>query len=155
IATATSASNLLQSYDYKETGVFLEVLPRVNASGMVNMEINQEVTDVGAPDTSVDSQRTFLKRKVSSKVMVRSGQTLVLGGLIRDNRSDAKGGFPILYKLPVVGPLFGNTEENVNRTELIVLITPQVVQNSQEAEQVTEEIKRKMREVAPLVTPAG
>ncbi len=155
IATATSASNLLQSYEYKPTGVSLEVLPRVNASGMVNMEINQVVTDVGSPDTSVDNQRTFLKRQVSSKVVVRSGQTLVLGGLIRDNRSDAKGGFPILYKLPVVGPLFGNTEENVNRTELIVLITPQVVQNSQEAEQVTEEIKRKMREVAPLVTPAG
>jgi general secretion pathway protein D len=88
---------------------------------------------------------------VTSKVVVKSGQTLVLGGLIRDNRTEAQGGLPILYKIPVLGSLFGNTSEALDRTELIVLITPKVVQNSQEAEQVTEEIKRKMREIAPLV----
>jgi general secretion pathway protein D len=58
---------------------------------------------------------------------------------------------PILYKIPVLGALFGNTSELLDRTELIVLITPQVVENSQEADQVTEEIKRKMREIAPMV----
>jgi general secretion pathway protein D len=135
--------------------VLLEVLPRVNAGGMVNMEIKQEVIDVGSPDPSVDNQRSFLQRSVSSKVVVKSGQTLVLGGLIRDNRTDVKSGFPILYKIPVLGALFGSTTEEMDRTELIVLITPRVVENSQEASQVTEEIKRKMQQIAPLVAPAG
>jgi general secretion pathway protein D len=84
-------------------------------------------------------------------VVVKSGQTLVLGGLIRDNRSEGQSGFPILYKIPVLGALFGNTEEQVDRTELIVLITPRVVENSQVADQVTEEIKRKMQELAPMI----
>lgn len=149
ISSSTSTGNL-QSYEYKDTGVLLEVLPRVNSGGMVNMEVKQEVIDVGNIDVAT-KQRAFLQRSVTSKVVVKSGQTLVLGGLIRDNRTEAQGGLPILYKIPVLGSLFGNTSEALDRTELVVLITPKVVQNSQEAEQVTEEIKRKMREIAPLV----
>ena len=147
--------------EYKDTGVFLEVLPRINAGGMVNMEIKQEVVDVGPlvdvseVDGAARKNRAFLQRSVTSKVTVKSGQTLVLGGLIRDNRAEGQSGFPILYKIPVLGALFGNTEEQVDRTELIVLITPRVVENSQEADQVTDEIKRKMREVAPMVAPAS
>ncbi len=139
---------------YKDTGVLLDVLPRINSGGMVNMEIKQEVIDVG-PIDSATSQRSFLQRSVTSKVVVKSGQTLVLGGLIRDNRTEGQSGIPVLYKIPVLGALFGNTEELVDRTELIVLITPRVVRDSQEADQVTEEIKRKMQEVAPLVRPSA
>jgi general secretion pathway protein D len=149
---------------YKDTGVFLEVLPRINAGGMVNMEILQEVIDVG-PLVDVTSgstssgeavgvkQRAYLQRSINSKVAVKSGQTVVLGGLIRDNRSEGQSGIPVLYKIPVLGALFGNTEEVVDRTELIVLITPRVVENSQEAEQVTDEIKRKMQGLTPLLPP--
>lgn len=136
--------------NYKQTGVQLEVLPRVNSGGMVNMEIKQVVSDVGEID-SATGQRAFATRSVTSKVAVMSGQTLVLGGLIKEEHRGSQGGFPVLYKIPVVGPLFGNTTESGRRTELIVLLTPRVVENSQEAEQVTEELKRKMREVAPLV----
>ncbi len=160
--TTTNTVTTSGGVEYKDTGVFLEVLPRVNAGGMVNMEVKQEVIDVG-PLVDVSEvagetrkNRAFLERSVTSKVTVKSGQTLVLGGLIRDNRVEGQSGFPILYKIPVLGALFGNTEELVDRTELIVLITPRVVENSQEADQVTEEIKRKMQEVAPLVgQPAG
>ena len=160
----TTTNNVTTSggVTYKDTGVLLEVLPRVNSGGMVNMEIKQEVIDLGplVETTQSSSQsvssRSFLQRSVTSKVVVKSGQTLVLGGLIRDNRSDAQSGFPILYKIPVLGALFGNTTETLDRTELIVLITPRVVENSQEADQVTEEIKRKMQELAPLIQqPAG
>lgn len=154
ISTADSEGDRLQEFDYKDTGVILSVLPRINASGMVNMEIVQKVIDVG-PIDSATGQRSFLERAVNSKVVVKSGQTLMLGGLIRDNRTDAKSGVPILYKLPVLGALFGATSEQMDRTELIVLITPRVVQNSQEADQLTNEIKQKMQDIAPLVTPAG
>jgi general secretion pathway protein D len=147
--------------DYKDTGVLLEVLPRVNAGGMVNMEIKQEVVepgplvDVSQAGSVTAKARAFLDRRVTSKVTVKDGQTLVLGGLIRDNRTEGQSGFPILYKIPVLGALFGNTEEQVDRTELIVLLTPRVVRDSEEAEQVTEEIKRKMREIAPILNSAG
>ena len=146
---------------YKPTGVLLEVLPRVNSGGMVNMEIKQEVVDVG-PLTDVSTagsvarqERSFLQRTVTSKVTVKSGQTLVLGGLIRDNRTDGQSGIPGLYKIPVLGALFGTTSEEVDRTELIVLITPRVVQSTQEIDQVTEEIKRKMRAVEPVLNNAS
>ena len=160
----TTTNNVTTSggVTYKDTGVLLEVLPRVNSGGMVNMEIKQEVIDLGPlvettqSSSQTVSSRSFLQRSVTSKVVVKSGQTLVLGGLIRDNRSDTQSGFPILYKIPVLGALFGNTAETLDRTELIVLITPRVVENSQEADQVTEEIKRKMQEIAPLIQqPAG
>jgi len=136
--------------NYKQTGVQLEVLPRVNSGGMVNMDIKQVVSDVGEIDQAT-GQRAFATRSVTSKVAVKSGQTLVLGGLIKDERRGSQGGLPVLYKIPVLGSLFGNTSESMRRTELIVLLTPRVVENSQEAEQVTEELKRKMREIAPMV----
>jgi len=147
----TTVNNVTTSggVTYKDTGVLLDVLPRVNAGGMVNMDIKQQVIDVGLVDAAT-GQRSFSQRSVSSKVSIKSGQTVVLGGLIRDNRTEGQSGIPVLYKIPVLGALFGNTDKQVDRTELIVLITPRVVQNSQEAEQVTEEIKRKMQEVVPL-----
>ncbi len=151
--TAISDGIPVESFEFKKTGVTLEVLPRVNAGGMVNMEIQQAVTDVGPIDEAT-GQRSFLDRSVTSKVVVRSGQTLVLGGLIRDNRTEGQSGIPVLYKIPVLGALFGSTTEQMDRTELVVLITPRVVRDSQEADQVTEEIRRKMREVAPAFKSA-
>ena len=142
---------------YKDTGVFLEVLPRVNSGGIVNMEIKQEVIDVGPlvdvsqAGSTAQQERAFLQRSVTSKVTVKSGQTLVLGGLIRDNRTEGQSGIPVLYKVPVLGALFGTTTEQMDRTELIVLITPRVVQNTEEIDAVTEEIKRKMRAVEAII----
>ncbi len=147
--TVVSDGVTTQGLEFKQTGVTLEVLPRVNDGGMVNMEIRQAVTDVGPIDAAT-RQRSFLERSVVSKVAVRSGQTVVLGGLIRDNRTEQQSGIPVLHKIPVLGALFGSTEETMDRTELIVLITPRVVRDSQEADQATEEIRRKMREIAPL-----
>ena len=153
----TTTTTTSGGYDYKDTGVLLEVLPRVNSGGMVSMEVKQEVVDLGnvVDVSSVGSQTTqareFLERSITSKVVVKSGQTLVLGGLISENRSEGQSGFPVLYKVPVLGALFGNTGETSRRTELIVLITPRVVRNDEEAYQVTEEIKRKMQEAASTV----
>ena len=160
VPTGTSTVNNVTTtggVTYKDTGVFLEVLPRVNSGGIVNMEIKQEVIDVGPlvavsqAGSTAQQERTFLQRSVTSKVTVKSGQTLVLGGLIRDNRTEGQSGIPVLYKVPVVGALFGSTNEQVDRTELIVLITPRVVQNTEEIDAVTDEIKRKMRAVEAII----
>jgi general secretion pathway protein D len=145
---------------YRDTGVLLEVLPRINAGGMVNMEIKQQVSEpgnlveVGSSSSGAVSARDFLERSVTSKVVVKDGQTLVLGGLIRERGSEEQSGIPVLYKIPVLGALFGQTVQDQNRTELVVLITPRVVQNSLEAGQVTEEIKRKMRAIESFLPPS-
>ncbi|HPF57785.1 MAG TPA: type II secretion system secretin GspD [Candidatus Competibacteraceae bacterium] len=160
VPTGTSTVNNVTTtggVTYKDTGVFLEVLPRVNSGGIVNMEIKQEVIDVGPlvdvsqAGSTAQQERAFLQRSVTSKVTVKSGQTLVLGGLIRDNRTEGQSGIPVLYKVPVIGALFGNTTEEVDRTELIVLITPRVVQSTEEIDAVTDEIKRKMRAVEAII----
>ena len=120
------------SIQYKDTGVSLAVTPSVNAGNMVTMSLQQAVTDVGQID-SATGQRSFLQRQISSKVAVRSGETLVLGGLIRDNSTTGKSGLPVLQDIPLVGKLFGTNTSNASRTELIVVITPKVVRSDQDA----------------------
>jgi general secretion pathway protein D len=157
--TTTAPSGVTSSggVTYRDTGVLLEVLPRINAGGMVNMEIRQQVSEPGAivelgtSGSEAASAREFLQRSVTSKVVVKDGQTLVLGGLIRETGTEGQSGIPVLYKIPVLGALFGQTTQEEGRTELVVLITPRVVQNSLEAGQVTEEIMRKMRAIEPML----
>lgn len=150
--TVTTGGNTTQSVEYKDTGVILDVTPKVNSSGQVTLNISQEVTDVGSEDPATH-QTTFLARKISSKVSVQSGQTIVLGGLIKENQSSSSGGLPGLYQLPVIGALFGNKTHSYDRTELVVLLTPLVVQNNEEATQVANEIKRRMQDIIPLRDP--
>ena len=146
--TVTTGGNTVESIEFKDTGVLLTVRPQVNEGGLVTMEINQETTDPGQIDPAT-GQRRFLQRTINSKIAIQSGRTIVLGGLIRENDTKLQRGFPILHKLPVVGPIFGSTNNDVLRTELIVLITPIVVRDPREAEQMTAEIKRRMQSLAP------
>ncbi|WP_151702571.1 type II secretion system secretin GspD [Nitrincola alkalilacustris] len=141
--TVTDGGNITSSIQYRDTGVKLMVTPSVNAGGMVNMDIEQSVTDVG-PEDSATGQRSFQERNISSRVAIRSGETVVLGGLIRDNTSDVRAGVPILHELPVVGNLFGATTNRRDRTELIVMITPRVLTNEQDLRDVSREIRSRM-----------
>lgn len=134
------------TYQYKDTGVQLSVQPSVNAGDLVTMDINQAVTDVGDEDV-VTGQRAFLQRQISSKVAVRSGEALVLGGLIKDNETKGKSGVPVLQSLPIVGNLFGATTSNAGRTELLVVLTPRVVRSDEDARQAGEEIRDRMRNI--------
>ncbi|PKM12844.1 MAG: type II secretion system protein GspD [Gammaproteobacteria bacterium HGW-Gammaproteobacteria-3] len=133
-------TNALQQ---RKTGVKLNVKPRVNASGLVIMEITQSVEDPG-PAKSDGSNPDILTREITSSVAVQSGETIVLGGLIKENNSNDKVGIPFLQDLPLIGPLFGNTTYNKDRTELVVLLTPRVVTGSQDARAVRDEFKRKL-----------
>jgi len=133
---------------YRDTGVILEVTPRVNAGGMVVMEIEQEVNDVAETTSSGIDSPTFTQRRINSTVSVQSGETIVLGGLIRENRTNSKSGIPGLYKMPVLGPLFGQTSRDTRRTELIVLITPRVAQNIAQVREITDEFRRKVTRLA-------
>ncbi|MGF1641925.1 MAG: type II secretion system secretin GspD [Rhodospirillales bacterium] len=151
---ADVTSDLVQTIEYRDTGTILNVTPRVNAGGLVSMEVSQEVSNVRAEERPesrqpVDSP-TISTRKIESTVAVQSGQTVALGGLIRDERSRGSRGIPLLSRIPVLGFLFGSKSEQASRTELLVLITPRVVPNQEQARQVTEELRRRLRTIAPL-----
>lgn len=142
--TITSGGVISNSIQYKDTGVALSVTPSVNAGNMVTMSINQAVTDVGTVDTAT-GQRAFLQRQIASKVAIRSGETLVLGGLIRDNSTTGSTGIPLLHEIPVLGAMFGTKSTKGDRTELLVIITPKVVRNDQDARDVSTEMRDRMK----------
>jgi general secretion pathway protein D len=141
--TTTIGGNVTQSITYKDTGVMLKVIPRVNAGGLVTMDIAQEVTDVGPIDAAT-KQRSFLQRSMQSRIAVQSGQTAVLGGLIRDNNSNNQAGLPGLSQIPGLGYLFGATEKTKERTELLIMLTPRVLENHAQLRQVSDEIRTRL-----------
>jgi general secretion pathway protein D len=132
------------SIEYKDTGVKLQVTPSVNDGGLVTLEVTQSVTDVGNIDTAT-RQRSFNERSVSSKVAVRDGDSVVLGGLIRDNASSGKSGVPLLMDIPVLGSLFSSTVDTSARTELLIFITPRVVESDEEVRALSIEMRDRMR----------
>jgi len=140
----SGSNNVTTAIQYKDTGVTLSVTPSVNAGNMVTMQINQSVTDVGAEDVTT-GQRSFLQRQFNSKVAVRSGETLVLGGLIRDNSTSGKAGIPLLQDIPLLGKLFGANSKNQARTELLVVITPRVVRNDVDLIAIGQEMRERMK----------
>ena len=146
VASARSTDNdvLTQSIEFKSTGVLLSVTPRVNSGGLVTMELSQEVTDVGAIDDAT-GQRSFLQRNINSTVAVQDGRTIVLGGLITENFVESESGIPGAYDLPIIGGLFGKTSKAKVKRELIVLITPKVIFDHENASEITQEYAEKMQ----------
>jgi general secretion pathway protein D len=142
--TITTGGLVSSSIQYKDTGVALSVTPSVNSGNMVTMSVNQAVTDVGQIDDAT-GQRAFLQRQIDSKVAIRSGETLVLGGLIRDNSTGGSTGLPVLHEIPILGALFGNKKRNDQRTELLVIITPRVIRSDQDAREVSAEVRDRMK----------
>ncbi len=138
---------------YKDTGVNLMVTPSVNAGNIVTMQIDQAVTDVGAQD-DVTKQRSFLQRQLSSKVAVRSGESIVMGGLIQERGTTGKTGVPILHTIPLVGNLFGTTATDGARTELLVVITPRVVRSDIDIREVSEDLRDRLRGLHGMDLPA-
>jgi general secretion pathway protein D len=134
---------------YKDTGVILEVRPRVNPGGLVYLDVTQEVSR--ADDAVVAGQNVSIaKRKLDTQVAVRSGQTVLLGGLIRQRDSRGHSGVPYLSRIPVLGALFRSRSEDLMRTELIVLITPKVIANGDDAKRVSDEYRKRFRSLQPL-----
>lgn len=155
IATRSSISNVdpnaptVNEIEYRDTGVLLNVTPRVNVGGMVTMDIDQEVSNVTETTTSTLDSPTIGQRRITSSVAVESGETIVLGGLIREQETTVESGIPGLYKIPVLGKLFGTTAKVKERTELIVLITPRAVYKPDDMRAITDEYERKMIGLAP------
>lgn len=139
VTDSNITSTTTSTVQYRDTGVNLAVTPSANAGNLVTMQIDQTVTD--AAEGSDPSRPTFLQRQISSKVHVRSGESIVLGGSSRTAAALARG-VPLLQDLPLVGSLFGTNTSNGVRTELLVIITPKVVRTDPEIREVSEEPAR-------------
>lgn len=140
----TTTTGVIESVQYVETGVLLSVTPRVNAGGQVTMEINQEVSNATETTTSSINSPTIQRRTAESTVTVQNGETLILGGLINEKKSKASDGLPYLSEIPLLGGLFGKQSYTDNRTEMIILITPRVLLNSQDAVNITAEYRKRL-----------
>ncbi|MGA7297815.1 MAG: type II secretion system secretin GspD [Rhodanobacteraceae bacterium] len=137
------------SVSFRKTGIQLQVTPRVNPGGLVYMDIDQEVSKPGAT-AGPTGNKAISQRTIQTQVAVQSGQTVLLGGLIQQNDSVSDSGVPLLSRIPWLGRLFGSTSRNNDRTELLVLITPRVIRNSQEAAKVTREYQDRFESLKPL-----
>jgi general secretion pathway protein D len=134
-------SAVINSVSYQETGVILQVIPRVNTGGLVTLEISQEVSDPITTNSSTINSPTFSERKVKSRVVIQDGQTVGLAGLIRDNTSEGNSGIPFLKDIPILGSLFSTQDNTRTRTELLVLITPHVIHDQRDARALTEDLR--------------
>ena len=156
VPTRQSVSNLdpaaptVNEIKFRKTGVTLSVTPRVNNSGLVTMEIKHSVSDAVRTVTSGLDAPTIQQRELESTIAVNSGETLVLGGLIRDRNEKQNSGIPGLRQLPLIGKLFSSNSQQNRRTELLVLITPRVSRNRADARNITEELKRQLRSIKNL-----
>jgi len=132
------------SVEFKDTGILLEIKPSITSSGTINVELTQEVIDVGDIDDAT-GQRTFLNRNINTSVSVNNGETIILGGLIRTNSAITKSGVPWLRDLPIIGLLFGKTLTSDVRTELLIMLSPRIIRNPEENNKVIEEYKSKFK----------
>jgi len=151
IGNTTSFSQV----EYLDTGVILNVQPRINPGGLVYMNISQQVSQPNNSVPLVNGNRTISKRELATQVAVQSGQTVLLGGLIQQDEGNTDTGIPGLNRIPVLGRLFGSTNRSRNRTELIVLITPRVIRGGADAKQITDDYQEKFESLAPLRAAAG
>ena len=143
-ATVLSSSNtVVSTVDYKNTGIILNVKPRVNSNGNVQLEIEQEISSV--PEGNASLTPTISERKVRSEISVASGQMVMLAGLVSDTQTKERSGIPVLDQLPLIGGAFSTTTHAKARTELIILIRPQIIRDGADAAAVAEELRSKMR----------
>lgn len=155
-STATIDPNapVINAIEYRDTGVILKITPRVNGSGLVLLDISQEVSDVlsaRASASGIDSP-TISTRKVSTTVAVQDGEVLALGGLIRNVQTRDKAGIPFLSQIPIIGGLFGRQVEATDKIELVILLKPRVIRTVDDARAITEELRQKIRSLEPFST---
>ena len=142
----TDGGNFVNSYEYRDTGVILKVKPRVSASGVVTIELGQELSAMQPSDkTSAGGNPTFTQRSVTSKVSVNDQQTVLLGGLISGIEDRTRDTVPGADKVPILGKLIGTTDNNAQRTELIVFITPKIIHNGEDAARESQDLRDKMK----------
>jgi general secretion pathway protein D len=152
--SATAASNtIVNTVDYRNTGIILHVSPRISANGDVRLEIEQEISNVVPGSGAANLTPTISERKVKSSISIANGQTVLLAGLIQDQKNENKSGIPLLDDLQGIGNAFSNQDNTKMRTELIIFIRPQIIRNSTDAHTIAEELRSKLRGTVSASSP--
>jgi general secretion pathway protein D len=150
-STIVSNAPIVSSINYQQTGVIMEVTPRVNSGGLVTLDVMQDVSSVATGLTTAGiNSPTFNERNVNSRVVVQDGQTVGLAGLITDTTSLGNGGIPWLKDVPLLGLLAGNQNNTRQRTELLILITPHVVHDQRDARALTDDLRDQLINAAAV-----
>jgi general secretion pathway protein D len=145
-ATVLSTSNtVVNTIDYRNTGIILRVAPRINSNGKVLLDVEQEISNVANNGNAGTLTPTLSQRKVKSSIAVTSGQTVLLAGLISEAQNRTRSGVPLLDRLPGIGDVFTQNTKGILRTELIIFIRPQIIRDSVDASVIAEELRSKMR----------
>lgn len=152
-----SSANLttLSTVQYRNTGVILKVKPVIHSGDQVDLDVEQEVSSADSTSTGVNNTPTFSTRKLSTKLTLRNGATVLMGGLISDSGSRGGGGVPWIKDVPVIGNLFGSQKASTTRRELIVLITPYIINDNRDAELMTDAFRKLLGPWAERAAPGG
>jgi len=145
VSVISPGAPVVNSVDYLDTGVILNITPRVSSSGLVQLDIDQEVSQAVRTTSSDIQSPTIQQRRIESSVAVNTGETIALGGLIQDHQSNTVTGIPILSNIPVLGNLFKTTNNEHDRTELLVLLSPKVIKNTSDARLATNELRQRLK----------
>jgi general secretion pathway protein D len=149
----TGTNSVVNSIDYRSVGIILRVVPRINANGMVRLDIEQEISQIQSANGGVGGNPIFSQRKVKSSVAVANGQTVLMAGLIQENQNGQRGGIPLLDQIQNLGDVFSHQDNKTDRTELIIFIRPQIIRDSVDASFVAEELRTKLRGTIGPVPP--
>jgi general secretion pathway protein D len=147
----TGNNTIVNTIDYRNTGIILRVIPRVNVNGNIRLDIEQEISNVAPTAGTPSLTPTVSQRKVKSSISIATGQTVLLAGLISERQERGSSGLPILDQLP----LFSERTNGLVRTELIIFIRPQIIRDSVDAHFVAEELRSKLRGTAGAEPPSG
>ncbi len=141
----TTTASLIQSIEYRRTGIILTVTPHITEGGMVAMTLHQEISDVSTSRTVGDGTfPSFTNREAETSVIIKDGQTIAIGGLIDTKKNKTHSGIPLLSKIPLLGNLFKFTSMTNDRTELVILLTPRVISNNADALSATDDLEYKL-----------
>jgi general secretion pathway protein D len=133
----TNDGRIVNTYDFQNVGVTLQVFPRITESGYIGLDVNQTSSEVMA-NAAAGAPPTISTREAQTSVMVKHGETVVIGGIIRENKTDQIKKIPILGDIPLIGALFRRTETTTAKSELLVFITPYIIRNDTDAVTITQ-----------------
>ncbi|MHC1729056.1 MAG: type II secretion system secretin GspD [Syntrophobacteraceae bacterium] len=149
--SSSSTTSAFSTIEYEDTGIILNIIPHINAGGLVRLELEQVIRRVNSETVVVGANNTapsFTERNVKTTVLAQSGSTVVIGGIIESSRNDTKNGIPFLQDVPLLSPLFASTSKSLNRTELIVAIKPVVI--DQRGGGASNEFLLRMKSLMPV-----
>ena len=141
----TGTNSVVNTIDYKNTGIILRVQPRINSNGNVLMDVEQEISSIAQNGAQTSLTPTVSQRRVKSSIMVTSGQTVLLAGLVNETQNRSRNTIPIIDQIPLLGDASGTNGRGISRTELIIFIRPQIIRDGVDASYVAEELRSKIR----------